>query len=570
MPTVSIIIPAYRPDHLKMAIESALTQTFTDMEILIGDDNRDGRLAGLVGEFDDPRIQYIHHGFNDGGINNIIALWNRAKGQYIKPLFDDDFLTNTSVEALVAALRDNPDASMSFHERVFINENNQIVDKPHELLRPGHTARLDRAFLIKNMVCEVNNFVGEPSSVMFNPAHVKVENLFSYKGIRPEFLFDVVMYLQAAQAAPVVAVGGYLSAFRKHSQQGSNEHSAIFSAGLFEWEMLLRGEAADGNLTADQLEQARQRLAVWYSSKWYTRRIGIPEIARFAANLDELVQRPPQELFDSEEFTTDLAHGYKAIAARVAVRKNNGKMAQKYCALCESPVQSWLLQPASQDLASMLQIGSAGPTLDNALCPNCSCDDKERHLWLYMDKVNLLGDLDAKRILHIAPEAGIERKIRALAPLEYVVGDSSPKRPEHRALNAEKLDFPDGYFDLILCNNVLAQMAHPDQALAEMARCLSPNGFLIAQTPYSPILRQTFELTIPINQQFSAYCFGKDDRVRLFGVDIVKLFQAAGLHGDLYPHASILDDLSGEVVGCNESEPFFMFSKNPQPLVFAD
>jgi SAM-dependent methyltransferase len=553
-----------------MAIESALTQTFSDIEILIGDDNRDGRLAELVGEFDDPRIQYIHHGFNDGGINNILALWERAQGSYIKPLFDDDFLTPTSVESLVAALQSNPDASMAFHERVFIDENNQIVEKPHQLLQPGHTARLDRAFLVKNMVCEVNNFVGEPSSVMFNPAHVKAHDLFSYRGIRPEFLFDVVMYLQAAEVAPVIAVGGYLSAFRRHSRQGSNEHSAIFSAGLFEWEMLLRGEAAAGNLDAAALEQARQRLTVWYASKWFVRRIGIPEIARFAANLDELVQRPAEQLFESEQFTADLTHGYKAIAARVAARKNNSHMAQKYCALCESPVQDWNLHPAGQDLMSTMQVGSAGPTLDKSLCPNCSCSDRERHLWLYMKETNLLGDLSRKRVLHIAPEAGVERKIRAGSPLEYVAGDMAPKNPEHRALTVEKLDFPDGYFDLILCNHVLERLANPDKAIAEMARCLSANGYLVAQTPYSPILRQTFELTIPINEQFAAYCFGQNDRVRLFGVDIVKRFEAAGLHGDLYPHASVLGELSGEVIGCNESEPFFLFSKNPHPLVFAD
>lgn len=564
MPLVSIILPAYKVRHLKAAIDSALTQSFSNIEILIGDDTPDGRLIELVREFNDPRIQYFHHGFNDGGIKNFLTLWRCARGQYIKPLFDDDFIMPASVESLVAALRDNPDAAMAFHERVFIDENDQIIGRPHQLLQPGHTARLDRTFLVKNMVCYLNNFIGEPSNVIFNPARIAVDNLFKYKGFKPEFLGDVVMYLQAAEIAPIVAVGGYLSAFRRHSGQNSNENSAIFSAGLFEWELLLRGEAAAGYLDSAALEQARQRLAIRYAPK-----IGRSEIARFVANLDELVQRPSAELFCSKQFTVDLAHGYKAVAARVAASRNDSSKAQKYCALCESPVQSWLPQPVGQSLMSILWAGSIDSAFDNSLCPNCSCDDKERHLWLYMDKVNLLSDLGTKRILHIGPEAATELKIRSRLPLEYIAGDSAPDRPEHQVLNVEKLDFPNGYFDLVLCNNVLSQVTRPDLALAELTRCLSSSGFLVAQTPYLPILKQTFELTIPVNQQFSAYCFGKDNRVRLFGVDIVKLFHASGLHGDLYPHASILDDLSGEVIGCNESEPFFLFSKNPQPLIFA-
>jgi hypothetical protein len=416
------------------------------------------------------------------------------------------------------------------------------------------------------MVCHLHNFIGEPSNVIFDATRIGASDLFSYRGMHFKFLADVTMYLQAAQVAPVVAVGGYLGAFRRHSEQNSNEHGALFSAGLFEWELMLRAEAAAGHLDSAALEPARQRLAKAYASK-----IELPELARFAANLDELVQRPPEELFESKQFTADLAHGYKAVAARVAASKNNSHMEQKYCSVCGSQVQGWLPhpQPASSDITFLVQTGSVGSTLKNHFCPNCSCNDRERHLWLYMDRANLLGDLNTKRILHIAPEAGIERKIRACSPLEYIGGDLSPKKPEHRALNVEKLDFPDGYFDLILCNHVLEHVAHPDKAVAEMARCLSANGHLITQTPYSPLLKQTFELTIPPTRPFAIYYFGQDDHVRLFGMDIVKHFQAAGLHGDLYPHTSMLGELSGEVIGCNEAEPFFLFSKNPQALPFA-
>jgi SAM-dependent methyltransferase/glycosyltransferase involved in cell wall biosynthesis len=567
--TVSILIPAHRREFVDQAIASALAQTFDDIEVIVGDNTQDGELESICRAFDNPKLKYCHHGF-DNGDENGRALWAKASGRYVKWLFYDDVLLPQSVEVLLNALRANPQSVMAFHERVWINARGAVINTPQRLLEDGQVKLMDRDYLAHQMIARIDNYIGEPSFIMLDKDRIDLDSAIKYKGHTPEFLGDVYFYLAMAEIGPIAAVGGYFGCIRKHSHQHSNEHHPTFSAALFEWELLLRGEASAGRLGAAELEQARQRLAAWYSSGWFVRRIGIPEIARFAANLDELVDRPPQELFDSEQFTTDLAHGFKAVAVRVAAGKNKALAAQKYCVICESPVQAWQLQPVNQDLAAMMQIGSPNPTLDNALCPHCSCNDRERHLWLYLDQVGLLSDLNAKRVLDISPDAGVRRKIRERSPLEYITGDPFSGQAEDQAWNVQKLDFPDEYFDLILCNQVLERAAHPDKVLAEMARCLSPNGFLVAQTPYSPILKQTFELTIPINEQFSAYCFGKKDRLRLFGVDIMKRFRAAGLYGDLYPHASILDGLSGETVGCNEAEPFFLFSKNPQPLVFSD
>ena len=63
MPTVSILIPAYKAEYLERAIISAQLQTFEDTEILVGDDTPDGKLEGIVRRFNDPRIRYFHHGF---------------------------------------------------------------------------------------------------------------------------------------------------------------------------------------------------------------------------------------------------------------------------------------------------------------------------------------------------------------------------------------------------------------------------------------------------------------------------------------------------------------------------
>jgi hypothetical protein len=561
MPAVSILIPAYKREYLERAIASARSQTFKDVEILVGDDTAEATLADLVTSLDDPRVQYFHHGFQKG-TRNCQALWERARGKYVKWLFDDDLLMPQSVEALVSAMIANPDAAMAFHERVFIDGDDNMTSAPPQLLKMGQSVRLDRAFLTHKMVGETNNFIGEPSNIMLSRERFDGSRLFVYGSLQLGFLGDVATYLNAAELGPVIAVGGYMSAFRQHATQASNRLSPHMSAGLYEWELIVRGEAAAGRLDAAALDNARRNLLHIYTL-WGG---PFPEIARFVANLHELVELEPSKLLESSQFQSDLAHARSALAARIANSRKSRTAQQRICAICDSPVTEWQPHPLLQsDREFMQKIGSVGSTLEHHLCPNCSCNDRERHLWLYMQRANLLADVAHKRILHVAPERGIEQKIRALQPREYIAGDLSPQRPEHRKINVEMLEFPDGYFDLIVCNHVLEHVDRPDAALAQFNRCLAPGGHLIAQTPYSPMLKYTFELTTRPDEAFAARYFGQGDHVRLFGADIVDRFRAAGLNGDLYSHTTVLGDVDPDLWGCNAREPFFLFAKGVAP-----
>ena len=43
-------------------------------------------------------------------------------------------------------------------------------------------------------------------------------------------------------------------------------------------------------------------------------------------------------------------------------------------------------------------------------------------------------------------------------------------------------------------------------------------------------------------------------------------FKAAGLHGELYPHDTLLGDIDPDRYGVNGKEPFFLFAKGTAPL----
>ncbi|MBU1046182.1 glycosyltransferase [Patescibacteria group bacterium] len=91
IPQVSVIIPTYnRPMLLKLAIKSVLKQTFQDFEILVIDDGLENRADKIISQFSDNRIIYVQNKKNSGASASRNIGINRARGEFITFLDDDD------------------------------------------------------------------------------------------------------------------------------------------------------------------------------------------------------------------------------------------------------------------------------------------------------------------------------------------------------------------------------------------------------------------------------------------------------------------------------------------------
>ena len=234
-----------------------------------------------------------------------------------------------------------------------------------------------------------------------------------------------------------------------------------------------------------------------------------------------------------------------------------------HCVLCNQTVAAWVPHPQIEhrsEFSIIMQV--VGSDLAVYQCPNCASNDRERHLWLFLGAAGIVKALGAMRILHLAPERPLEPLIAAFNPVEYVRGDLHPSRPGHQRIDVESLPFEDSRFDLILCNHILEHVSDPARALRELHRCLRSGGTLVAQTPYSPLLRGTLEITQTPTPEFARLFFGQDDHVRLFGADIGTYFQQAGFTTDAaIPNEAVLPGVSAAEGGFNAREPFFAFSK---------
>lgn len=130
-PLVTIAIPAYKRKFLKQSIDSALAQTYSNIEVIIVNDASPENLDEIVLSYNDKRIRYYVNEKNIGG-RDPVENWNKclsyANGDYFSLLCDDDIYEDYFIEEMICLAEQYPN-TIVFRSRVkIINEKSEIVD----------------------------------------------------------------------------------------------------------------------------------------------------------------------------------------------------------------------------------------------------------------------------------------------------------------------------------------------------------------------------------------------------------------------------------------------------------
>src|SRR5947209_1385845 len=231
-----------------------------------------------------------------------------------------------------------------------------------------------------------------------------------------------------------------------------------------------------------------------------------------------------------------------------------------YCVICNRAVDAWLpfhIAPSE----FLLTIGSVGSNIERFFCPDCRSIDRERHLWLFFDKMGIFDTIRGASVLHMTPESTLATLVRAREPDRYIQGDLFPNDSAIEKIDLQDIPYADQSFDLAICNHTLEHVADPQHGLSELARVLKSGGRLICQTPYAAKMMKTLEEPLLQSAEDRLYLYGQNDHLRMFGLDIEQLILDAGFKGRLVPHDELLPDADPVRLGVNEREPFFDFTR---------
>jgi glycosyltransferase involved in cell wall biosynthesis len=126
MPKISVCIPTYNRAHfLSYAVNSVLSQTYTDFEIIICDDGSTDDTPQLVNQWNDERIRYVRHLVNGGRSKNMRSGFEAATGTYFIKFDDDDALTPEFLEKTAAVLDTNNNVDFVCTDHWIIDQNNE-------------------------------------------------------------------------------------------------------------------------------------------------------------------------------------------------------------------------------------------------------------------------------------------------------------------------------------------------------------------------------------------------------------------------------------------------------------
>lgn len=127
--TVSIVIPTHNRVHLlERALNSALSQTYKEIEIIVVNDGSTDDSIIYLDNLTDPRLKVIHIPEARGACNARNIGIKNASGTYITFLDDDDEYLPTRIEELIHAYRTEFAYAASAHYYIHQNGRTEIIN----------------------------------------------------------------------------------------------------------------------------------------------------------------------------------------------------------------------------------------------------------------------------------------------------------------------------------------------------------------------------------------------------------------------------------------------------------
>ncbi len=226
-PLVSILIPSSNPRYFLECLDSAIEQSYPNVEIVICDDSEGDVIRALAASRAElANIRFVQNFPRLHARGNYEKLLTLARGEYIKFLNDDDVLEPHCVETLLRAFLEVPDLVLATSHRQPIDAASRpIGDIPATRPVVASDSIVSGVSLANAMIMYGLNIVGEPSTMMFRrrdfDPRAGLDNAgpFHFNGAQVRGAVDFAMASRVLVQGNAAFFHERLSRFRMHSEQ---------------------------------------------------------------------------------------------------------------------------------------------------------------------------------------------------------------------------------------------------------------------------------------------------------------------------------------------------------------
>jgi glycosyltransferase involved in cell wall biosynthesis len=126
---ISILLATYNGEkYIRQSIDSVLSQTFKDFEILVGFNGTTDNTKEIVAEYTDTRIRVFDYGDDKGKAKTLNKLLKETKYEWIAIQDDDDIWLPKKLE-MQSKFTERFDVIGTFIK--YINEKNDVIGNPN-------------------------------------------------------------------------------------------------------------------------------------------------------------------------------------------------------------------------------------------------------------------------------------------------------------------------------------------------------------------------------------------------------------------------------------------------------
>lgn len=165
----TFLLPAYKTGFLEKAINSILSQTYKDFQLIISDDCSPEDIKSIVDRFEDNRIIYRRNSSNIGA-KDLVEHWNLlvnlTKSDYLIMASDDDLYDNMFLEEIDALTIKYPFVNILRSRVKRINKDSKTTAKDD--LYPEFQTELDALYSMYN-----SNYIGCIANYVFKTKPLK-------------------------------------------------------------------------------------------------------------------------------------------------------------------------------------------------------------------------------------------------------------------------------------------------------------------------------------------------------------------------------------------------------------
>lgn len=226
-PLVSIIIPVFNgSNYISTAIESALNQTYENIEIIVVDDgsNDDGKTAKAVSKYEN-KVKYYYKA--NGGVASALNFGiKKASGEYISWLSHDDVYNPQKIKKQITYLK------YIENKNTIIFSNFELIDKDGKILSSTEFDKMYSINQLQNSIFPVLKGATNGCTMLISKQIFLDNDMFNEK---LKTTNDYEMWFRLFEKYPIKFICDPLIKYRIHDMQDTKTSDKYYNESITMW-----------------------------------------------------------------------------------------------------------------------------------------------------------------------------------------------------------------------------------------------------------------------------------------------------------------------------------------------